>query len=65
MYLFELTQKGKLDSLTPDQRQFYSKRLVAEVERVAKEKGATPEEVYYWFSKGIYGGDRWIQMEGE
>ena len=65
MYLFELTKKNVLADLTPEQRRFYSKRLVAEVERVAKAEHLTKEEAYFWISRGLFGGDRWIQMEGE
>ena len=60
MYLFELMQKKNFEKLSTDQQTFYSKMITKEVERVAKEKNMKPEEVYYWFSKGLYGGDREI-----
>lgn len=46
------------EKLSPDQQMSYSKLITNEVERVAEEKDMKPEEVYYWFSKGLYGGDR-------
>ena len=58
MYLFELMQNKNFEKLSPEQQMFYSKLITNEVERVAEEKDMKPEEVYYWFSKGLYGGDR-------
>lgn len=60
MYLFELMQKKNFEILSSDQQTFYSKMITKEVERVAKENNMKPEEAYYWFSKGLYGGDREI-----
>ena len=53
MYLFELMQNKNFEKLSPDQQMFYSKLITNEVERVAEEKDMKPEEVYYWFSKGL------------
>lgn len=59
MRLFEYCQKKNLMQLPDDQRLFISKKIIQEVNKVAKEKGISKEEAYWQFSHGLTeGSDR-------
>lgn len=58
--MFELTKESKFNELTPDQKKFYAKKIMREVENLAREKKISKEEAYELYSKGLYGADRSI-----
>ncbi len=60
MKTFELLKKQNFANLSPDQQQFTAKMIMREVEKIAREKNISPEEAYYWYSKGLFDGDREI-----
>lgn len=62
MRLFEYCQRKNLLELTDDQRLFITKKIMQEVEKVAKEKGISMEDAYWQFSHGLTeGSDRVVQ----
>lgn len=60
--MFELTMESKFDRLTPDQKVFFAKKIIREVNQLAQEKNITNEEAYDLYNKGLYGADRQIEI---
>lgn len=60
MRLFEYMKPGVMEQLDPTRQKFVAKLITREVEQLAKDKNITTNEAYYWLSKGLYGGDRYI-----
>ena len=60
MKVFELCKKSNMKDMDPDQQLFTAKMIVREVQKIAREKNISEEEAYYWYSKGLFGGDREI-----
>lgn len=63
MYMFELMRRSVFQKFSYDQQRFFAKMIMRDVEKAAVETGRPVESVYYWYSKGLYGGDRKIDME--
>lgn len=58
MRMFEYMNKNVIETLPPERRQFITKMIMRDVEKIAKEKGISEEKAYELYSKGLYGGDR-------
>ena len=56
--MFEYTKKENLMKLSPDARTFIAKKIMQEVDLIAKEKDIPQEKAYAMYASGLYGGDR-------
>ena len=58
MRIFELLQGQHFKKMTWEQQKFLCKIVKKDVEKAAKESNLTEQVVYYYYTKGLYGGDR-------
>ncbi len=61
MYMFEIMRWSNFRKLSYDRQRFFVKIVKSDVEKAAAENGMSPERVYYWYLKGLYGGDRRVE----
>ena len=62
MKILEYMKPSVMNNLEPTRKKFIAKMIKKEIEHVAEMYGITEEEAYYWMSKGLYGGDRDIDI---
>lgn len=62
MKLFEYMNRENMLKLDESRRRFVAKMIVREVQKVAAQQKISEEEAYLLLSKGLYGGDRDIDL---
>lgn len=63
MYEFELMQKRNMNKFTPTQQRFLCTMIVNDAMKAAKEHNLDFDTAYLMMSKGLYGGDRLIEVD--
>lgn len=48
--------------LTWEQQRFFSKMVKKDIDRIVVEHGISEKEAYYWYTHGLYGGDRELEF---
>lgn len=58
MKAFEIAQRENFNNLSPEQQSFFSKMIMKEVKKIAKENNISEERAYWGYVHGLYGADR-------
>lgn len=49
--------------LTWEQQRFFSKMVKKDIDKIVAEHDISEQEAYYWYTHGLYGGDRELDFE--
>lgn len=63
MLVFQWCQKNNFMKLTWEQQRFFSKMVKKDIDRIVAEHSISEREAYYWYTHGLYGGDRELEFE--
>lgn len=62
MLVFQWCQKNNFMKLTWEQQRFFSKMVKRDIDKIVAEHGVSEQEAYYWYTHGLYGGDRELEF---
>ena len=65
MYMFEFTKRQNMLKLDDEEaKRAIAQKIISDVKRIAKEYNISEEKAYYYYSKGLFGGDNKVIVNG-